>query len=118
MIEIPEGIRKEVAEKGGFEKIVSMVERKIDKEFADFIKTIADEKRLKIIYALGIQRMCVCMLAQLINCPYSKCSYHISRLKKDGIIKSKNIGNYTVYFLTEKGKKLLKLIEKIKEVIK
>ena len=114
MIEIPERIRKEVAEKGGFEKIVSMVES--DKEFADFIKTIADEKRLKIIYALSIQRMCVCMLAQLINCPYSKCSYHISRLKKEGIIKSKSIGNYTLYSLTKKGKKVLKLIEKIKEV--
>ncbi|MEM2935539.1 MAG: winged helix-turn-helix domain-containing protein, partial [Candidatus Thermoplasmatota archaeon] len=62
------------------------------------------------------QRMCVCMLAELISCPYSKCSYHISKLKKEGIIKSKNIGNYTVYSLTKKGKKILKLIEKIKEV--
>lgn len=117
MIEIPEKIREEVDEKGGFEKIASIVEKRVDKKFAEFIKTIADEKRLKIIYALNMQRMCVCMLAELTKCPYSKCSYHISKLKKEGIIKSKNIGNFTVYSLTDKGKKVIRLAEKIKEVI-
>ncbi|MBC7081592.1 MAG: winged helix-turn-helix transcriptional regulator [Thermoplasmatales archaeon] len=91
MIEIPEKIKKEVNKKGGFEKIASMVEKKISKRFVSFIKTIANEKRLKIIYVLDKQRMCVCMLAKLTNSPYSKCSYHISKLKEEGIVKAKKL---------------------------
>lgn len=115
-IEIPEEIEKEVKEKGGMEGIAKLIPDL--KEIEKLLKALADEKRLKILYALYNQRMCVCMLAEIIDCPYSKCSYHIAKLKEMNLVKSKHIGNYIVYSLTSYGKKIVRYFEKLKEVKK
>lgn len=111
-IEIPEEIENEVKAKGGIGGIAKLIPSL--KEVKKLMKSLADEKRLKILYALNYQRMCVCMLAWLTNCSYSKCSYHIAKLKDMGLIQSKNFGNYIIYSLTSRGRKLVKLFEKIR----
>ncbi|HEC75922.1 MAG TPA: ArsR family transcriptional regulator [Thermoplasmatales archaeon] len=115
-VEIPPEIEKELERKGGLE----VIEKSIPdlKKIEGMIKAISDEKRLKILYGLYRQRMCVCMLAKIIDCPYSKCSYHISILKEIGLIDGKSLGNYIIYSLTPLGRKILKVIEKIKEMMK
>lgn len=113
-VEIPKEIEEEVRRKGGFEYIVSLIPNDDIQKLEQIMKTLADEKRLKILYALYHQRMCVCMLAELTQCSYSKCSYHIAKLKEMEFITSKNIGNYIIYHLTPYGKRLVKLFEKLK----
>lgn len=113
-VEIPEEIEEEVRAKGGFEHIISSLPNEYIKKLEQIIKILADEKRLKILYALAYQRMCVCMLASLTKCSYSKCSYHISKLKEMGLVKSKHTGNYIIYSLTPYGKKIVKYFEKLK----
>ena len=81
--------------------------RKDIERLTELMSVLADEKRLLILYALSHQRMCVCMLADLTQSPYSKCSYHITRLKDKGIIEAQNQGNYIIYSLTPYGKNIL-----------
>ncbi|HEC88736.1 MAG TPA: ArsR family transcriptional regulator, partial [Thermoplasmata archaeon] len=79
-VEIPPEIEKELEKKGGLEVIEKSMPNL--KKIEEMIKALSDEKRLKILYGLYRQRMCVCMLAKLSACSYSKCSYHISILKE------------------------------------
>jgi len=116
-VEIPEDIKKEVDEKGGFNQIKTSVPMEDIWRLDAIIGVLADKKRLVILYALSRQRMCVCMLADITQSPYSKCSYHITRLKDMGVITSQNEGNYLIYSLTPLGKNILKILEKLKEVI-
>lgn len=117
-VEIPEMIRDELEEKGGFKHICASIPSGNIEKLTEIMKSLADEKRLMILYALATQRMCVCMLVELTKCPYSKCSYHITRLKEMGLIESKNLGNYLIYSLTPFGKQMLGYLEKIKEAKK
>ena len=115
-VEIPKIIRDEVAKKGGLCEIVKSLSEKDAATLTHIIKALADEKRLKILFALGHQRMCVCMLAELTKCPYSKCSYHIAKLRDMGFIKPKQFDTYIIYSLTVRGKQILKYLKKIKEM--
>jgi DNA-binding transcriptional ArsR family regulator len=112
-VEIPDEIKKEVMAKGGFENIAKSIPDDTIKELVEILKALADEKRLKILYALHRQRMCVCMLAALTQSPYSKCSYHIAKLKDMNLIKAKHTGNYIIYSLTSYGKKIIRYFEKL-----
>ena len=116
-VEIPEDIKKEMDEKGGFNQIKTSIPVEAVQRLDKIIGVLADKKRLMILYALSRQRMCVCMLADITQSPYSKCSYHIARLKDVGIIMALNEGNYLIYSLTPYGKNILKILERLKEVI-
>jgi len=117
-LEIPEEIKREIEQKSGFKTIISSISNKNIQWLTHLMKALADEKRLTILHALYHQRMCVCMLAELTNCSYSKCSYHIAKLKEMGLVQSQNIGNYLVYSLTSHGRKIVRYFEKLKEVKK
>jgi len=111
--EIPKEIEKEVERKGGWNEIKKLPLDEIEK-VAAIMKTLADKKRLQILYALHRQRMCVCMLAELTQCSYSKCSYHISKLKEAGLIKAVKKGNYIIYSLTKFGRSIVRHFNKYK----
>ncbi|HDN51031.1 MAG TPA: ArsR family transcriptional regulator [Thermoplasmatales archaeon] len=117
---IPKEIENELKKKGGWDGVKNNLPTEEIKIVEKVMKTLADEKRLKILYALYNQRMCVCMLADLTKCAYSKCSYHISKLKEVGLIKSSRKGNYIIYSLTKFGRSIVRHFNKYKpeEVIK
>jgi len=117
-VEIPDVIKDELKEKGGFEHICSSISSDDIETLTEIMKSVADEKRLVILYALARQRMCVCMLVELTQCPYSKCSYHITKLRETGLIQAENLGNYLIYSLTQYGVQILRYLEKIKEMKK
>jgi len=113
-LEIPKELEKEVEMKGGWEEIKKSLPEEDIKTIAKVVKALADEKRLSILYALYEQRMCVCMIADLVKCPYSKCSYHIAKLKDVGLIKAVKRGNYIIYSLTEFGRSIVMHFNKYK----
>ena len=117
-VEIPEQIKHEVNAQGGFEQICQSLSERDIEDLTAIIKVLGDEKRLVILYALARQRMCVCMLAELTGCAYSKCSYHITKLKDAGLIEAEPLGTYIIYSLTSYGSKVIGYLEKIKEVKK
>lgn len=71
-------------------------------------RVLSDPARVRILRALDVGEMCVCVLVEATNYPYSALSYHLKMLKTVGLIKSKRDGNFLNYSLTKKGKRLLK----------
>ena len=78
------------------------------KDTVRLFKTLSDPARLRILRALDVGEMCVCVLVETANCQYSALSYHLKMLKAAGLIKSRRDGNFLNYSLTEKGKEVLK----------
>jgi len=119
-IEIPREIQKELEKKGGIKGVSARIPLKDIELVAKVMRTLADEKRLKILYALAEQRMCVCLLTEITECAYSKCSYHISKLREAGLIKAVKKGSYIIYSLTSFGRSIVRHFSKYKpeEVIK
>ncbi|RLF50513.1 MAG: ArsR family transcriptional regulator [Thermoplasmata archaeon] len=112
--EIPDEIEKELQKRGGWNSIKRSLPLKEIKEVEKVMKVLSCKIRLKILYALAEQRMCVCMLADLTKCSYPKCSYHISKLKEVGLIKATRKGNYLIYSLTPFGKSIVRHFNKYK----
>ena len=115
---IPEEIRGEVKEKGGFERIIKELPRDEMRTVAKVMNTLSDPQRVKILYALKRQRMCVCMLRRVIGSSYPRCSYHLSKLKKGGLVHSKRLGNYFIYSLTPFGKSIVKHFKKYRPEVR
>jgi ArsR family transcriptional regulator len=116
-IEIPDILREELQNRGGFERLRSSILRDGFGATADLLKSLADDKRILVLQALSRQRMCVCMLVELTRCPYSKCSYHLAKLKEAELITAEQVGNYLVYSLTPRGRTVMSVIQRLMEVL-
>lgn len=66
------------------------------------LKVLADETRLKILYALTIeQRLCVCDVATIIEASIATTSHHLRNLKENGLAKSTREGKLMYYSLAD-----------------
>lgn len=65
-------------------------------------KALADDTRLKIIYALSIkQPLCVCDVAAIIKASTATASHHLRYLKDQGLAKSTRKGKLIYYSLDD-----------------
>jgi DNA-binding transcriptional ArsR family regulator len=95
---------------------LNMLKRRMNENVEDTVRlfrVLSDPVRVRILRALDIGEMCVCVLVETLNHPYSALSYHLKMLKTVGLIKSKRDGNFLNYSITEKGKKLLKSVKTV-----
>jgi len=116
--EVPEEIEKELQKKGGWNNIKKQLPIDEIMDVVKVMKALSSETRLKVLYALAEQRICVCMLADLAQCSYSKCSYHLSILKDAGLIEDTKKGNYIIYALTPFGRSIVKHFNRYKPEVK
>ena len=77
------------------------------------LKALSDPIRLRILKALRISDFCVCVLVELLDCEYSKLSYHLKLLKEAGLIECKKEGCFLIYHLTELGEEMLERVGKL-----
>lgn len=115
-VEIPDNISDEVAAAGGLNAIAAQLPGKTIMQMARLMRALADERRLRMLYGLSQQRMCVCMLASLTDCSYSRCSYHVAKLHDAGLIEGSRQGTYVVYSLTELGRQMIDAFNTIQEM--
>ncbi|MGI5938067.1 MULTISPECIES: ArsR/SmtB family transcription factor [unclassified Methanoculleus] len=66
-------------------------------------RALADPLRLKILAMLAVQPLCVCVIKAVLGIADSKLSYHLSVLKKMGLIAGEAQGNWIIYRLTADG---------------
>ncbi len=71
---------------------------------SDLFMAVADPTRVKIIEALGVKELCVCVLVDMTGLKYPALSYHLKHLKESDIISFYKEKNFLVYYLTKKGK--------------
>ena len=70
-------------------------------ELSDFFKILGDTTRIKILYALDQNELCVCDIANVLGMSKSSISHQLATLKKNGIVKCKKIGKEVFYMLDD-----------------
>ncbi|MGI6728190.1 MAG: ArsR/SmtB family transcription factor [Anaerovoracaceae bacterium] len=92
------------------EDIVEMAKTKMLEEsklydLADFFKILGDSTRVKIMWALDINEMCVCDLAVLLNMTKSAISHQLRTLREANLVKFRREGKNVFYSLSDKNVK-------------
>ncbi|MCL7474542.1 MAG: metalloregulator ArsR/SmtB family transcription factor [Methanosarcinales archaeon] len=80
---------------------------------ASLFKVLADPVRLRILKALEICDLCVCVLVEITDYKYPALSYHLKLLKDAELVGSKREGNFQIYFLTEFGIKTTRSLSNV-----
>ena len=88
------------------EEVVEAVEKQLptDKKIenlANFYKMFSDPTKVKILWALDINEMCVCDLAVISKVTKSAISHQLSSLKELNLVKSRRVGKIVYYSLAD-----------------
>lgn len=70
-------------------------------DLADFFKVFGDSTRVKILWALVKNEMCVCDLAALLNMTKSAISHQLTALRKANLVKNRRFGKIVYYSLAD-----------------
>ena len=70
-------------------------------DLADFFKVFADTTRIKILYVLLKQEMCVCDIAQALEMTQSAISHQLRILKQMDLVKNRRDGKTIYYSLAD-----------------
>ena len=88
------------------QEILDKVQKKMPKatelsHLTDFFKMFGDHTRIKMMWALGVNEMCVCDLAVLLNTTKSAVSHQLRTLKKMNLVKFRKEGKNVFYSLAD-----------------
>ena len=70
-------------------------------DLADLYKIFGDTTRIKIMYALHEDEMCVCAIAELLNMTQSAISHQLKVLKAANLVASRREGKTIYYRLSD-----------------
>ncbi len=70
-------------------------------DLAEIFKVFGDSTRIKILYVLFEQEMCVCDIAQLLNMTQSAISHQLKILKQSRLVKNRREGKTVFYSLAD-----------------
>ena len=90
-------IHKEVVERVR----ATMPDAKNFYDLANLYKVFADNTRLKILWALSIEKMCVCDLVALLGMTKSAVSHQLKSLRLANIVKFDKQGKFVYYSLAD-----------------
>lgn len=76
-------------------------EIKVTEGLADIFKALSDDTRLKIIYALSKEELCVCDVATIIGSSVAAASHHLRFLKNVGLAKNRKQGKLVFYSIND-----------------
>jgi ArsR family transcriptional regulator, arsenate/arsenite/antimonite-responsive transcriptional repressor len=118
-MEIPEQIRNDLENHGGFFGLADQIPAQTAlEEQARACHALADPLRLTILYLVRDQPLCVCVINRFMRLANSKLSYHLSILKEGGLIEGESHGNWIIYSLTERGRRLLQCMDDVGQLKK
>ena len=70
-------------------------------DLAEIFKVFGDSTRIKILYVLFEQEMCVCDIDQLLNMTQSAISHQLKILKQSRLVKNRREGKAVFYSLAD-----------------
>ncbi len=79
----------------------NMLEDKYVGRVAAFFKTLGDDTRVKIIYALSLNEMCVNDITEVLSMTQSAVSHQLRQMKSEGIVKARRSGKNIYYSLDD-----------------
>lgn len=98
---IPEEVAESLGSYGGIDGLIERLPSdEVFQEMHEWYQACADPVRLKILALLLVQPLCVCVIKAVVNMADSKLSYHLTSLKKAGLIEGEQQGLYIIYQIT------------------
>lgn len=98
---IPEEIAESLCTCGGIDGLVEQLPPDtLLQEMHEWYQACADPVRLKILALLMVQPLCVCVIKAVVKMADSRLSYHLTSLKKAGLIEGEQQGLYIIYQIT------------------
>lgn len=79
----------------------NMLDDEMFNDISLFFKILGDKTRVKILFALDNNEMCVCDIANVLNMTKSSISHQLSFLKQNNIVKSNRVGKEVYYSLDD-----------------
>ena len=70
-------------------------------ELSDFFKMLGDSTRMRILFAIEGEPICVCDIAELLGMTKSAVSHQLKILRQSGLIKYKKTGKNVFYSLAD-----------------
>ncbi len=108
-LSVPEEVACALCACGGIDGLVARIPADEElKRLSAECRACAEPCRLKILYMLRDQPLCVCVIKFVLGIADSKLSYHLSVLRKAGMITGEQVGNWIIYSITETGRMYLK----------
>ena len=68
---------------------------------ASMFKALADDTRIKIVYALSLDELCVCDVANITGSSVATASHHLRLLRNSGLAKYRKEGKLVYYSLQD-----------------
>ena len=81
--------------------IKNMCEEDSLNKLTEFFKILGDTTRVKILFALDKNELCVCDIANILGMSKSSISHQLGTLRRSGIVKCKKIGKEVFYMLDD-----------------
>ena len=79
------------------------------------LKALADGTRLGILEKIARKEICACRLPALVGKTQPAVSQHLSVLLDAGLVRMRKDGKRRIYYISEKGRKVLEDISKWQE---
>ncbi|NYT06955.1 MAG: winged helix-turn-helix transcriptional regulator [Methanomicrobiales archaeon] len=100
-LSIPREIADSLCSCGGVEGLVERLPPDVlFLRMREWYQACADPVRLKILSLLMVQPLCVCVIKSVVKMADSRLSYHLTILKKAGMIDGEQQGYYIIYRIT------------------
>lgn len=90
-------IHQEVVDK----MLKQMKDEDLFNKMAEFFKILGDTTRVKILFALDRNEMCVCDIANVLSMTKSSISHQLGTLRRSGIVKCRRQGKEVYYMLDD-----------------
>jgi ArsR family transcriptional regulator len=104
---IPKEIAGEISCLGGIDGIRNKIPgKRFLHKLAKRHEVLSDPVRLQVLLTLRHGTLCVCVLREVTGCPDTRLSYHLSTLRRAGLIGSKRDRSFLRYFLTPNGRSI------------
>jgi len=80
------------------------------KRISQLFKIFSEVNRLKILFLLQKDRLCVCEMIEKLDLPQNLTSHHLRVLEKTRLVTNERKGRRIYYSLTPEGRKIIKPI--------
>lgn len=89
------------------QETIALPEAEVFEELSSFFKVLGDPTRMKIMWALDRQELCVCDLANLLNMTKSAVSHQLATLRMSNLVKYRKEGKSVFYSLSDEHVRML-----------
>jgi len=68
------------------------------KSLLEFLKSISDETRIRILVLLSHKELCVCEICEILGLSQPQISRHLARLRDSGYVRDERQGQWVFYY--------------------